>query len=56
MFVEENCVIEPTAEVTKTMLYEEYQNWTKESGLKSMSRMRFYRQLGLDYPMIQEDT
>jgi hypothetical protein len=40
--------------VMKTNLYSNYAEWCKESGLRHLSKIRFYNQIMSDFPMITE--
>ena len=52
VFVDEKCDLNPMNSIVKTELYEEYAKWCDSSGLRKLSRMRFYSQLLDDYSAI----
>jgi putative DNA primase/helicase len=54
MFVDERCNLDENQSVWKTELYTRYAEWCKESGLKQLSKIRFYNQLSSDFPAITE--
>jgi len=54
MFVDERCNLDENQSVWKTEIYTRYAEWCKESGLKQLSKMRFYNQLLVDFPNVVE--
>lgn len=44
-FIEDECVIDPNAEIKTTRLYDAYRDWAKSSGLRPMSSNAFGREL-----------
>ncbi len=53
-FVDEMCVLYDEALVLKDDLYQRYKSWCDESGLKPLSKFKFYQQLLGDFPGIVE--
>ena len=56
LFVEERCLIQDGSIIEKGQLYFDYDNWSKNSGLRPLSKVKFYRQLLEDFPTVKEDT
>lgn len=56
LFVEERCLIQDGSIIEKGQLYLDYDNWSKNSGLRPLSKVKFYRQLLEDFPTVKEDT
>lgn len=54
MFVDEKCNFGELESVWKTEIYSRYAEWCKESGLRQLSKIRFYSQLLSDFPVITE--
>jgi putative DNA primase/helicase len=44
-FIDERCLCSPPATIGKDELYREYQTWSEESGLRSLSKNRFGRRV-----------
>ena len=54
VFVDEECNFDPVLTVLKTDLYGKYSTWCKASGLRQLSKIRFYAQIMADFPTIKE--
>jgi putative DNA primase/helicase len=55
-FVEEVCEISEDFSVGRDELYRKYQDWSQDSGLKPLGKIKFYQQIRLDFPEITDDT
>jgi phage/plasmid-associated DNA primase len=55
-FVEEVCEIDSDSSVGRGDLYSAYREWSKDSGLKPLGKIKFYQQIRQDFPQITEDT
>jgi P4 family phage/plasmid primase-like protien len=55
-FVEELCKLGEGFSAYRDELFQEYQQWSKDSGLKALSKIKFYRQIRQDFPTIRDDT
>jgi putative DNA primase/helicase len=53
-FVEDSCLFQPTATITKGDLYKEYQSWCDENGLRPLSQKNLNRQLRSKYTQLEE--
>jgi len=53
-FIEEECEVNPQLMAYKDEFYKKYKEWCHESGIRSMSKIKFYHQLLVDYPMVTE--
>jgi len=56
LFIEERCFIKDGSKIEKGQLYSNYTLWSKNSGLRPLSKVKFYRQLLEDFPTVKEDT
>jgi P4 family phage/plasmid primase-like protien len=55
-FVEEVCELGEGFSVGRNELYHAYRQWSKSSGLQTLGKNKFYRQIRQDFPQITEDT
>jgi putative DNA primase/helicase len=53
-FFDEQIDFEPTAMIEKTDLYKAYASWCDESGVRKLSKIRFYAQVLCDYQTVEE--
>jgi len=53
-FVDEVCVLKAEALVLKENLYQKYNSWSDELGLRPLTKIKFYEQLLNDFPGIVE--
>jgi P4 family phage/plasmid primase-like protien len=55
-FVEEVCELGEGFSAGRNELYHAYRQWSKSSGLQTLGKNKFYRQIRQDFPQITEDT
>jgi len=53
-FVDEACVLKDEALVIKDDLFQRYKSWSDKSGLRPLTKIKFYEQLLCDFPGIVE--
>ena len=53
-FVDEACVLKDEALVIKDDLFQRYKSWSDKSGLRPLTKIKFYEQLLSDFPGIVE--
>ncbi len=51
-FVEEACILDSTEMEYRTDIYNAYSTWCNESGVKRLSKSKFYEQLASDYQQL----
>ncbi|MBD3296505.1 MAG: DNA primase, partial [Candidatus Omnitrophica bacterium] len=54
LFVEEECNVGPSLEISKDSLYREYKEWCESNGYRAFSKINFGRELTDKNPMIHE--
>jgi len=54
MFLDERCDEDPGSAISTTVLYNAYKDWCRESGLRALSRNRFYSQLLTHVPTVRK--
>jgi putative DNA primase/helicase len=55
-FLEECTEIDPDAEVSKTELYDSWTGWSRERGMRTLSKSKFFERLRANAPHAQSTT